>query len=877
MQLVHYVRAIALLALAAPAPLAAQMGDIEGRVTDTDGIPVSRATVLLVGTDIRTETDAAGRFRLSRAPAGRHELRVSRLGLAPVTQTVEVPAGGTAEVAIELTIPAVAQVSGVPVPQAGRIRGIIHTTGEHEHADTTIAHEAVVGAAVRLLETAYQTQSDERGGFVLGAVPPGTYVLEVRRLGFRPTRQTVRVAPGGDLDVALHMVPAPITMDAVVVEALVEQGQRTYELSSLQKVPPVGTANVTTVTLREIRQVHARDPWELVREATGLEVHEQGQGPGFASDAVIRGFTSDHSADVALVVDGVPINEPINGHGEGYADWNLLFPGALADLQVVKGPISLLFGNFAAGGAVNVTTRASADQTAIELDGGSHGYAAGTLTTGFERGGWGGFFGARGVRSSGWRDNSGYHAIQAVGRGNRRLSPVLLVDVGAQYYSTAWDSPGYLALDDFNAGLLTGAADPTDGGDKARLQGRLSAVLNRAAFQWHTTLWGYRSRWHLFLNIPELGGEGEGLGRQTEELDQRVALGGRSIAKWTTGPIELIVGAEGQYHTATYDIWATTERRRDLTVNRYDASFTNGALLSGVVANLDRALRLEGALRADILQPRTTDQVLRQPLPAEAHRVLSPKLGAVWYVRDDLQLYGSAARGFRSAFGFIGDPTRQPVTVWALEGGGRYASRWLEGSLAFFRLETTHERLFNPITLRTESDGRSIREGFEVELELRPAEQLALATHWTVNTRGTFFRPAADTIVGLAGALTPLFHQTGGTATTAALHEELPGERVPAVAEYSGRVGLAVRPGLGVAVNAWVTVMGPYVPLGEPDQETRPYAIANLKATVPFTDRVELAAGVDNLLNVRAPELRASGAVNPVAPRTLHLSLHTQW
>lgn len=450
----------------------------------------------------------------------------------------------------------------------GRIYGVVHAAGQHPHADSSIAHPTVDGVALRLLETRYRAWSDTSGAFAFGPVPPGVYVLEARRLGYRPARQTVRVEPGRDIEVALHLTPAPITVDAVVVEALVDEGRRTYDLSALQKVPPVGTANVTTVTAGELREVHARNPWDLVRETTGLEVHEQGQGPGFPSDAVIRGFTSDHSTDVALVVDGVPVNQPMNGHGEGYADWNLLFPAATADLQVIKGPVSPLFGNFAAGGVVNVTTPASTGRTVVELEGGSYTYTSGAITSGFERAGWGGFLGVHGVRSEGWRENSGYYASQAIARGNRHLSPEWLVDAGAQYYRTGWDSPGYLSLADFDAGLLTQAADPTDGGDKFRFQGRLSTVFTRSNLQWQTVLWGYQSRWHLFLTIPELGGEGEGLGGQTEELDHRTAFGGKSFARWVRGPLELSAGVEGQAHDVSYGIWTTTARQRDLTVNR---------------------------------------------------------------------------------------------------------------------------------------------------------------------------------------------------------------------------------------------------------------------------------------------------------------------
>lgn len=743
-------------------------------------------------------------------------------------------------------------------------------------SDTAHPHnEPIPGATVMLLETPSTTISNDQGEFALGPLPPRVYVLEARRIGYRPVHEQVRVTAGQRTKIDLHLTAVPITVDAVVIEALQDQSHRTYDLSELQKVPLVGTANVTAVTLRQIKQIHARDPWELVRQSTGLEVHEQGQGPGFASDAVIRGFTSDHSADVALVVDGVPINEPVNGHGEGYADWNLIFPGALADVQVIKGPISPLFGNFASGGAVNVTTQASAQQTSFQLEGGSHTFGAATLTTGFEKGAWGGFLGGHGVHSDGWRDNSGYGTAQVIGRINRRMTPEFLLDAGLQYYGTNWDSPGYLSLAQFNAGDLTSAADPTDGGNKQRFQGRASAVLIKPTLQWNSTVWGYDSHWHLFLTIPELGGAGEGTGSQTEELDDRRAFGGKSIAKWTRGSLELTAGAEVQRHQAAYDIWSTIARRRDITINRLDATQVTLAGLGGAAKTFGRLLRLEAALRADRLQPKTLDRVTRLYLPATSHTVLSPKFGAVLYARGNLQFYGSAARGFRSAPATIGEPTRAPVTVWAFEGGARFSTKRVDGSAAFFRLDTQNELVFNPVTLETEDTGHSIREGIEWEVKLHPVPQFEFETHFTWNTKGLFF--VADTTAQPAASIDPLFSMTDASSTTVIMHDEGAGRFVEGVADYSGRVGVTVRPTLATWINTWATVMGPYVPLGEPDAKTTAYVIGNIQTGARLTDRIELAFGVDNVLNKRAAELRASGAVNPVAPRTVHLNVNTRW
>ena len=73
----------------------------------------------------------------------------------------------------------------------------------------------------------------------------------------------------------------------------------------------------TNVAPELIRLTPATNTWDLARQTAGIEVHDQGQGPGFASDASIRAFSSDHSTDLSLWIDGVPVNEPVNGHAEG--------------------------------------------------------------------------------------------------------------------------------------------------------------------------------------------------------------------------------------------------------------------------------------------------------------------------------------------------------------------------------------------------------------------------------------------------------------------------------------------------------------------------------------------------------------------------------
>src|SRR3954451_22662111 len=167
-------------------------------------------------------------------------------------------------------------------------------------------------------------------------------------------------------------------------------GADTTQVKQLQTItvtserPRAAAPPVTTfvVPAAELRRTFANNPYDLLRRTSGIEVHEQGQGPGFASDAVIRGFSSDHSSDVLLVLDGVPINLPVHGHVEGYSDWSILSPAAMSAVRVITGPASPLYGDFSLAGVVEVFTAPDATGVAGNLAGSSFGDVAGWIRSG---------------------------------------------------------------------------------------------------------------------------------------------------------------------------------------------------------------------------------------------------------------------------------------------------------------------------------------------------------------------------------------------------------------------------------------------------------------------------------------------------------------
>ena len=70
-----------------------------------------------------------------------------------------------------------------------------------------------------------------------------------------------------------------------------------------------------------------------------------------------------------------------------------------------------------------------------------------------------------------------------------------------------------------------------------------------------------------------------------------------------------------------------------------------------------------------------------------------------------------------------------------------------------------------------------------------------------------------------------------------------------------------------------VRFSGPFTPIGEPSVRTRPYAIADLGASIRLGGFGTIDLDLQNVLNAKYPEIRASGYINPGAPRTLRAAL----
>jgi vitamin B12 transporter len=164
------------------------------------------------------------------------------------------------------------------------------------------------------------------------------------------------VASGDAQDSSPTQTP-PLRHDVVVTATRLETPLR--EVASA----------VTVLTRTDLERTKKTTVLDVLRDTIGLAVVRNG-GPGSASSVLIRGANSEH---VLILLDGVPLNDPINP-SRSFDLAHLTLDG-IERVEILRGPQSTLFGSDALGGVINILTARGAGKPALSLraSGGSYG------------------------------------------------------------------------------------------------------------------------------------------------------------------------------------------------------------------------------------------------------------------------------------------------------------------------------------------------------------------------------------------------------------------------------------------------------------------------------------------------------------------------
>src|SRR5690606_24947463 len=137
------------------------------------------------------------------------------------------------------------------------------------------------------------------------------------------------------LSIRCPLPVSPASLAASVALVAIVAPRHAAALDSLEEVTvrgrwdnPIGrsiSASQGVVGAEEIALRPRLRTGDMLEAGPGL-IMAQHSGTGRSNQMFLRGFNLDHGTDFATWVDGMPVNMPTHGHGQGYTDLNFLIP-----------------------------------------------------------------------------------------------------------------------------------------------------------------------------------------------------------------------------------------------------------------------------------------------------------------------------------------------------------------------------------------------------------------------------------------------------------------------------------------------------------------------------------------------------------------------
>ena len=154
---------------------------------------------------------------------------------------------------------------------------------------------------------------------------------------------------------------------------------------------------------------------------------------------------------MAIFVDGVPVNIPHHSHSHGCGDIGWLVPEMIERIEVIKGPFSALYGNFALGGVINIIIKKSEKSPSIGAAAGSYGSLRGVATISNDEWKPTPFLVYEAYTKNGYRDNSDYTRYNFF---NKLTVPLWdgKLSIRVHYVNRDWGAPGYLSVEEVKSG-----------------------------------------------------------------------------------------------------------------------------------------------------------------------------------------------------------------------------------------------------------------------------------------------------------------------------------------------------------------------------------------------------------------------------------------
>jgi outer membrane receptor protein involved in Fe transport len=474
-------------------------------------------------------------------------------------------------------------------------------------------------------------------------------------------------------------------------KAAEEEAKKPIDVSIRGDAPGGDAASRVTYGRRELELRPRLRPGDIVEAVPGVFA-VQHAGGGKANQFFLRGFDADHGTDIALSVDGVPINMVSHGHGQGFADLHFLIPELVVGLDGYKGPYYASLGDFATAGAINMRLAEKFDESQAQYSIGQYGIMRGlVIASPSLREDWRAVVAAELYKDDGpFKNPEDLQRFNLYAKVTHDLGPGTKVSLTAMSYGSKWNGSGQIPAravcgegeagnpppEAYGAECIDhfGYVDPTEGGDTQRHMGALSLTSAWENTELQATAYLIKYRFSLYSNFTFFAEDPE-RGDQIEQDDDRV-LGGLSLRLKHHSHyrgIQLTTSGGAQVRVDSIDNALYHDQARERLEDRVKAKVNESSI--GVYAEedirLNKWIRLILGARADrfdvnvddLLEDRATTGSKSSGVAGQT--LFSPKAMAILSPIPQLDLFFDYGRGFHSNDARGAVRTRAPATLLA--------------------------------------------------------------------------------------------------------------------------------------------------------------------------------------------------------------------
>ena len=228
----------------------------------------------------------------------------------------------------------------------GSLHGIV-TLGED--------FELVQGVNVFIPALHLHASTDKQGNFRFDNVPEGVYDVEISLVGYiRQHKTGVAIRANAATELAINLVASPFQLNDVVVTGSFQ--------THLLKNTPVATE---IISQQDLAATGSSDLGDVMRMQTGIEI---GTSISQTQSVRLQGLSKNQ---VLVLVDG----ERVTGKVDDAIDLGQIPVNMIERIEIVKGPLSSIYGSDALGGVINLITKDARNSPTLHagVTGGSNG------------------------------------------------------------------------------------------------------------------------------------------------------------------------------------------------------------------------------------------------------------------------------------------------------------------------------------------------------------------------------------------------------------------------------------------------------------------------------------------------------------------------